>query len=47
MVAEGEFEPIDDLAEESDIVIALGGDGTLLRAARAVGGRGTPILGVI
>ena len=46
MVAEGEFKPIDDLAKESDIVVALGGDGTLLRAARAVGDRMTPILGV-
>jgi NAD+ kinase len=29
-----------------DLVIALGGDGTLLRAARAVVGTGTPVLGV-
>jgi NAD+ kinase len=29
-----------------DLVIALGGDGTLLRAARAVVGKGIPVLGV-
>jgi len=29
-----------------DMVVALGGDGTLLRAARAVAGTGIPILGV-
>ena len=29
-----------------DLVIALGGDGTLLRAARAVVGKGVPVLGV-
>lgn len=44
--AAGEFESIDEIAAESDIVIALGGDGTLLRAARAVANRMTPILGV-
>jgi NAD+ kinase len=42
----GKFASIDDVADQSDIVIALGGDGTLLRAARAVGDRLTPILGV-
>ncbi|MEW6510605.1 MAG: NAD(+)/NADH kinase [Bacteroidota bacterium] len=30
----------------ADMLIALGGDGTILQAARAVGRRGTPILGV-
>jgi len=34
------------LAGRSDIVIAMGGDGTILRAARFVGSAGTPILGV-
>jgi NAD+ kinase len=32
--------------QELDLVIALGGDGTLLRAARAVVGKGIPVLGV-
>ena len=34
------------LAEAADLVIAIGGDGTLLYAARLVAGRGTPLLGV-
>jgi NAD+ kinase len=29
-----------------DVVIALGGDGTMLRAARAIGDSGTPLLGI-
>jgi NAD+ kinase len=41
-----ELVSLEQLAERSQIVIALGGDGTLLRAARAVGDRLTPILGV-
>ena len=37
----------DDLAvEDVDWVIAIGGDGTLLKTARLVGASGTPILGV-
>lgn len=35
-----------DLPESCDILIALGGDGTMLTAARIVGPHGTPILGV-
>jgi NAD+ kinase len=45
-VPDADFTPIDEIAERSDVVVALGGDGTLLRAARAVGDRTTPILGV-
>ena len=35
-----------DDARSLDCVITLGGDGTLLRAARSLNGAGTPILGV-
>lgn len=36
----------DFISTEMDAVIVLGGDGTLLRAARLVGERGVPIVGV-
>lgn len=36
----------DDLAEESDIILSFGGDGTLLLSAHEVGTTGTPILGI-
>lgn len=35
-----------DLASESDVILTLGGDGTLLFAARLVGPAQTPLLGV-
>ncbi|MDH5683221.1 MAG: NAD(+)/NADH kinase [candidate division WOR-3 bacterium] len=35
-----------DLAKSAQLVIALGGDGTLLRAARLIGDKGIPIMGV-
>lgn len=34
------------LAETSDVIVSLGGDGTLLGSARVVGDSGTPILGI-
>jgi NAD+ kinase len=33
-------------AEEADLLIAVGGDGTLLRAAHTLGGRPIPLLGI-
>jgi NAD+ kinase len=46
LVPEAALRPLEQVAAESDLVIALGGDGTLLRAARAVGGRMIPVVGV-
>jgi len=41
-------EPVtrEELAEQADFVIVLGGDGTLLGVARLTAARGTPILGI-
>jgi NAD+ kinase len=46
MLDRTDLRPLDEVGGESDIVIAVGGDGTLLRAARAVGDRLIPVLGV-
>lgn len=35
-----------ELPVKSDVIVSLGGDGTLLSTARAVGKNGTPILGI-
>lgn len=35
-----------DLVKESDIIVAFGGDGTMLNAARMVGSSGIPIVGI-
>lgn len=37
---------LDSLPEESDAIVSMGGDGTLLAAARVVGRSSTPIIGV-
>lgn len=36
----------DDFFRESQLLIAIGGDGTLLRAARLIHGRSVPLLGI-
>ncbi|HVP58298.1 MAG TPA: NAD(+)/NADH kinase [bacterium] len=46
LVPEATLRPLEDIAAGSDLVVALGGDGTLLRAARVVGSRLTPVVGV-
>jgi len=38
--------PNGEFSQSSDIIISLGGDGTLLSTARLVGRHGTPILGI-
>jgi NAD+ kinase len=43
---EAAYAPPEELARQVDIVIVLGGDGTLLHAARLVGANGVPILGI-
>ncbi len=40
------FIPAQDLADNCDVVVSMGGDGTLLTTARIVGDRGTLLLGV-
>lgn len=40
------FLPLDTVYKEADILIVLGGDGTILEAARRAANRGTPILGI-
>ena len=38
--------PEEEIAAKADLVIAIGGDGTLLYAARLVGHRGVPLIGI-
>jgi NAD+ kinase len=40
--------PVDDdtLVDRADLLVSLGGDGTMLRTMRLIAGRSTPILGV-
>jgi NAD+ kinase len=41
-----ELVPAEEIAADSDVLVVLGGDGTMIAAARLVGGRVTPVLGV-
>ncbi|MGB5612205.1 MAG: NAD(+) kinase [Sedimenticolaceae bacterium] len=42
----GQGTPLEDLAENSDLAVVVGGDGTLLSAARQLADRNIPLLGV-
>ena len=42
----GREHSVDNLADQVDIILSFGGDGTLLRTAHEVGTLGTPILGI-
>lgn len=44
--AEFSYLPMDAVYAEADILIVLGGDGSILEAARRAAQRGTPILGI-
>jgi NAD+ kinase len=46
LIARTAFQPDNTLPSSCDILISLGGDGTILRVARLVAKKGTPILGV-
>src|SRR2546425_13375118 len=35
-----------EIADNCDLLIALGGDGTMISTARLVSGKGTPVLGI-
>jgi NAD+ kinase len=37
---------LEEIGAHSDLIVVLGGDGTMIAAAAAVAGRGTPVLGV-
>jgi NAD+ kinase len=41
-----DFVPRDKLVGSVDVLVAMGGDGTILSAARSVGSLGTPLLGI-
>lgn len=36
----------DDLLEDVDVLVSIGGDGTMLRSVRSLGGRAVPVIGV-
>lgn len=45
-VAEAREEPFSETMEKADLILCLGGDGTMLSAVRWLGGRGVPVLGI-
>ncbi len=46
VIAKKDMAPLEEIASECDMMIAFGGDGTILSAARLVGRAAVPILGV-
>ena len=46
LAASAALVPVEEIGSRSDLVIAIGGDGTLLYAARLVARHGVPLLGI-
>src|SRR6058998_402727 len=46
LLARPELAASDDEIADTDLILALGGDGHVLAASRLAAGRGTPILGI-
>ncbi len=44
--ANAEVRAVPELVQEADLVISVGGDGTLLRTSRLLAGRDTPLMGI-
>src|SRR5204863_8991891 len=45
-ILSGRIEQVEDLPEQADLCLVLGGDGTILRGLRTFGRAGVPVFGI-